>query len=295
MLASARLKKPRGYKGMTANTLPASALTLVDFLRDRRARLRPDPGAARRRRTPGLRREEMAARAGVSVTWYTWLEQGRGGPPSAEVLERLARALELDADAREVLFLIAQQRPPPLRPAPVPAVPPSLQRVLDALPGSPAIVKTPTWDIVAWNAAARAVLTDYAALPVRERNLLRRLFGDPAMRASLTDWEDNARFALAVFRIDVARAGANPEADALAAELHAASADFRRLWAENETRSHGVGVKRIERAPVGTITLEYSAFPVDGAEGLNLLVFTPTAAADAQAIERLIAEKARAG
>jgi len=280
---------------MTANTLPGGALTLGGFLRDRRARLAPDPGAPSRRRTPGLRREEMAARAGVSITWYTWLEQGRGGPPSDEVLERLARALELDAAGREVLFLLAQQRPPPLRPAPVAAVPSFLQRVLDAMPGSPALVKTPTWDIVAWNAAASAVLTDYAALAMRERNLLRRLFGDPAMRISLPDWEENARFAVAVFRIDVARAGGCPEADALAAELQAGSADFRRLWAENDARSHGVGVKRLERPLVGPITLEYSAFAVDGADGLSLLVFTPKTPADVHAIALLLAERARAG
>src|SRR4051812_15510855 len=99
---------------MTANSLPGPGLSLGGFLRDRRARLAPTPGQ-RRRRTPGLRREEVASRAGVSVTWYTWLEQGRGGPPSSSVLERLASALELDPRAREILFLLAQQRPPPLR------------------------------------------------------------------------------------------------------------------------------------------------------------------------------------
>src|ERR1700733_10691917 len=100
---------------MPAYTLTAPALTLGGFLRDRRERLAPEPGAQGRRRTPGLRREEVATRAGVSVTWYTWLEQERGGPPSSEVLERLARALELDDSGREALFLLAQQRAPPLR------------------------------------------------------------------------------------------------------------------------------------------------------------------------------------
>src|SRR5580700_8424933 len=130
---------------MTANTLPGAALTLGGFMRDRRARIAPAAGAAGRRRTPGLRREEVAARAGVSVTWYTWLEQGRGGPPSDEVVERRARALELDGAGREVLFLLAQQRPPPLSAAPPSPVPPFLQRVLDAMPATPAIVKTLTW------------------------------------------------------------------------------------------------------------------------------------------------------
>jgi transcriptional regulator with XRE-family HTH domain len=224
----------------------------------------------------------------VSVTWYTWLEQGRGGPPSDEVLERLARTLELDAADREVLFLLAQHRPPPLRPAPPPPVAPALQRVLDAMPANPALVKTPTWDIVAWNAAATAVLSDYAALPVGERNLLRRLFGKTVSRAARPDWEADARFVLAAFRVDAARAGHYPEAAALAAELQETSADFRRLWAENEMRRQGVGLKRLLHPLAGLLTLEYSTFSVDGEDGLSMIVFTPASPADAQAIASLL-------
>jgi len=274
---------------MTANAQPpASALTLGGFLRDRRARLPPGPGAVRRR-TPGLRREEVAARACVSVTWYTWLEQGRGGPPSDEVLERLVRALELDATGREILFLLAQQRQPPIKPVAAAAVAPALQRVLDAMPTSPAMVKTATWDIVAWNAAASAVLANYAELPARDRNVLRRLFSSE-IRAALPDWEADARFALAVFRLDVARMGACPEADALAAELQATSADFRRLWAQKDVRSHWVGTKRLQHPVAGPLTLETSAFAVDGADGLSMIVFTPTTPADARAIALLLSE-----
>ncbi|RKH21154.1 XRE family transcriptional regulator [Corallococcus praedator] len=278
---------------MNTNTLPGPASTLGGFLRDRRARLAPEPGAPSRRRTPGLRREEVATRAGVSVTWYTWLEQGRGGPPSDEVLERLARALELDAAGREVLYLLAQQRPPPLRAAPLPPVAPALQRVLDALPTSPAYVQTPAWDIVAWNAAATVVLSDYAAMPAHERNVIRRLFGPSAMRASLPDWEAHARFALATFRVDAARAGDCPEAAALAAELQETSAEFRRLWAENEMRSHGSGLKRIQHPLAGPLTLEYSAFAVDSGNGLRMVVFTPASPADARAIATLLSDRAR--
>ena len=235
----------------------------------------------------------MATRAGVSVTWYTWLEQGRGDPPSDEVLERLARALELDATGREVLFLLAQQRPPPLRPTPFPPVAPALQRVLDAMPANPAYVKTPAWDIVAWNAATAAVLTDFAVLPTGERNLLKRLFGTPAVRASLPDWEADARFALAAFSVDAVRAGDCPDAAALAAELQATSADFRRLWAENEMRSHGVGLKRLLHTLAGPLTLEYSAFSVDSGDGLSMIVYTPTSPADARAIALLLADRSR--
>jgi transcriptional regulator with XRE-family HTH domain len=268
---------------------------LGGFLRDRRARLAP-PANAGRRRTPGLRREEVAARAGVSVTWYTWLEQGRGGPPSDEVLERLARALGLDAASREMMFLLAQQRPPPLQAAP-PAgeVPEAIQRVLDAMPTSPAMVKTPTWDVVAWNAACAALIGGGSAgAAPTERNSLRRLFCDPAARASLPDWEEHARSMLAVFRIDVARMGRSSEAAALIAELEAASPDFRRLWAENDVRNPGVGVKRFSNPAVGSFSLSYASFAVDGAEGLTMVVFTPVAAADVRAIEALMARRSEA-
>jgi len=277
---------------LSAQALPAQALTLGGFLRDRRARLSPALEAASRRRTPGLRREEVATRANVSVTWYTWLEQGRGGPPSDEVLERLARALELDSAGREFMFLLAQQRPPPLKPSSSSEVTPALQRVLDAMPTTPAIVKTASWDIVAWNAAALAVLADYPALEPSERNLLRRLFNTPRVRKGMPDWETDARYAVASFRIDMARAGDCPEATALAAELQASSADFRRLWAENEMRSHWVGTKRIERPGVGAITLEYQALAIDSSPGLSLMVFTPVTEADAEGVALLMSGKA---
>ena len=270
----------------------APALTLGGFLRARRARLAPAPGAGGRRRTPGLRREEVAARAGVSVTWYTWLEQGRGGPPSDHVLEQLCKALELDSAGREVLFLLAQQRPPPIKftAMATPEVEPALQRVLDGMPYSPAIVKTPTWDVVAWNAAAQAVLGNYGDQPFEERNVLRRLFGSPEVRQALPEWEANARFAIGVFRVEIARAGdQNPEIGALAAELLATNADFRRMWAENDVHRHWIGRKHFNRPDVGAFELETSAYAVDGSEGLSMIVFTPVGPEDVKAVQRLIA------
>jgi transcriptional regulator with XRE-family HTH domain len=280
---------------MAANTLPNAPVSptgsLAGFLRDRRARLQPDPAAAGRRRTPGLRREEVATRAGVSVTWYTWLEQGRGGPPSTEVLSRLAGALELDPAGRELMFLLA--RPPAPKPAAPPQASPAIQRVLDAMPTSPAMVKTATWDVIAWNRAAEALLGGQTPAP-RERNTLRRLFCDPAVRAALPDWEENACLALAVFRMDVARIGGSPAADALVAELQAVSADFRRLWAQNDVRGHGVALKRYEHPEVGAFTLEVTTFAVDAVQGLTMLVFTPVSAADVRAVEAMLARRDRA-
>src|ERR1700739_2779121 len=130
------------------------------YLRDRRAKLDPKTFglSSARRRTPGLRREEVAQRANISATWYTWLEQGRGGVPSADVLDRIARALALTPVEREHLFLLAQGRPPEARYRETEGVTPRLQRVLDALDLSAAIVRNSTWDVVAWNRAATVVL-----------------------------------------------------------------------------------------------------------------------------------------
>src|SRR5262245_56755944 len=144
---------------MATNRLSVPLVPLTDdnllgtYLKDRRARLDPKALgiAATRRRTPGLRREEVAQRANVSVTWYTWLEQGRGGSPSTDVLDRIARSLTLTPAEREHLFLLAQHRPPEVRYQAAAHVTPRLQRVLDSLELSPGLVKTSTWDIVAWN------------------------------------------------------------------------------------------------------------------------------------------------
>src|SRR5260370_17397218 len=169
---------------------------LGTYLKDRRAKL--DPAALgfplKRRRTPGLRREEVAHRANVSPTWYTWLEQGRGGAPSTDVVDRIARALMLTDVEREHLFLLALGRPPEVHYQAAEGVTPRLQRVLDALEVSPAYVKTSTWDVVAWNRAAAAVLVDYGTLDPKQRNLLRPVFLHPPVRLNHPAWERPPRF-----------------------------------------------------------------------------------------------------
>src|SRR6202011_1460890 len=187
----------------------ATEALLGAYLKDRRAKL--DPAAfgfpPARRRTPGLRREEVAQRANISPTWYTWLEQGRGGAPSADVLNRIARALMLTDVEREHLFLLGLGRPPEVRYQRTDGVTPRLQRVLDALDPSPAVIRTAIWDVVAWNRAATVMLMDYGSLPPEQRNMLRFIFLDPRARAAQYDWESVARFVLGAFRVDAARAG----------------------------------------------------------------------------------------
>ncbi len=263
------------------------------YLRDRRAKL--DPAAfglpLKRRRTPGLRREEVAQRANVSATWYTWLEQGRGGAPSADVLDRIARALMLTDVEREHLFLLGLGRPPAVRYRAPEDVSPRLQRVLDALEVSPAIVKTPIWDVVAWNRAASCVLTDYGALPPAQRNILRLIFCDRRVRAAQADWEAVARFVVGVFRADVARAGATEETRALVEDLSRESPEFAVMWRDNDVRSYGGGTKHLNHPVAGPIAMEFSTFAVDGRPDLSLVVYNPATPADADIIRALIAAK----
>jgi transcriptional regulator with XRE-family HTH domain len=263
---------------------------LGNYLRDRRIRL--DPAAfgfaAGRRRTPGLRREEVAQRSNISPTWYTWLEQGRGGAPSADVLNRIAAALMLTDVEREHLFLLGLGRPPEVRYKASEGVTPRLQRVLDALEVSPAMVKTATWDIVAWNRAATLVLTDYGALPPGQRNILRMMFGNPHVRAAQHDWNSVARFVVGAFRADAARAGAVSEVGQLVDELCRLSPEFEALWRENDVGVHGEGVKQLRHPVLGPIALEYSAFAVDGRPDLSMVVYNPATRADADLIRSLV-------
>ena len=264
---------------------------LGSYLKDRRARLDPKSFgfSSSRRRTPGLRREEVAQRANVSATWYTWLEQGRGGAPSSEVLDRIARALVLSDVEREHMFLLAQGRPPEVRYQAAEGVTPRLQRVLDAFESSPAIVKNVAWDIVGWNKAALAVLTDYRMIPPAQRNVLRFMFLDARVRAAQADWESVARGMLATFRTDIARVGAAETVKPLIDELSRLSPDFARLWRENDVRSHGEGTKLLRHPVAGMLGLEYSVFAVDGQPDLGLIVYNPATPEDAAKIRTLIA------
>jgi transcriptional regulator with XRE-family HTH domain len=263
---------------------------LGTYLKDRRTKL--DPAAfgieLTRRRTPGLRREEVAQRANVSATWYTWLEQGRGGAPSADVLERIARALMLTDVEREHLFLLGLGRPPEVKYHASEGVTPRLQRVLDALEFSPAVIKTATWDVVAWNRAAAATLTDYGALPPEQRNILRIVFCDPRVRAAQSDWERAARFVVGAFRVDVARAGAASQVGDLVDELSRLSPEFEALWRDNDVRTHGEGAKHLRHPIAGPIAFEYSTFAVDGRPDLSLVIYNPVTPADVELIRSLI-------
>ena len=267
--------------------------TFGTFLKDRRTRL--DAAALgmdmTRRRTPGLRREEVAQRASVSATWYTWLEQGRGGAPSATVLERIALALMLTHAEREHLFLIGLGRLPDPGTLTRGEVTPRLQRVLDCFEFSPAFLRTPTWDVVAWNAAATRLLHDYGAYEPKQRNIIRMLFTNPLIRAKNPNWQKDARFVVGSFRADVARAGATTEMVSFVEQLSRESAEFSTIWRENNVQgSYGEKPKLINHPIIGKLELDYSAFTVEGRPDLTMVVYNPVTDDDRKKIRLAIAK-----
>lgn len=247
------------------------------YLRDRRTRL--DPAqlglAATRRRTPGLRREEVAQRAHISAAWYTWLEQGRGGAPSPHVLDRIADSLVLDAVEREHLFFLAFGRSPQVSYKPAEAVTPRIQRLLDSMESKPAIIRTATWDVIAWNKAATLVMFDYSALPPGECNLLRLMFRPAPNSLHQEDQGYIAKLLVNTLRADMARTGAIAEVEQLVSELCATSAAFQTLWNANDVRQDDNGVVRLDHPILGIIELEHFSFAVDGRADLGMIVHNP--------------------
>jgi transcriptional regulator with XRE-family HTH domain len=240
-----------------------------EFLRSRRQRLTPsDVGLPDgfRRRTPGLRREEVAMIAGVGTTWYTWLEQGRDVRPSNEVLSALAGALRLDPTEQRHLFVL-HDRPE--------RVDEPLRRMLDSLTAQPAFVLGRRWDVLAWNRAADVVYGPYDRLEGDERNTLHLLFADPAHRRLLVDWEAVARASLAMFRADSARYAGDPGFERLVARLTSLSPEFAEWWPQREVARPLAGKKRIDHPTVGRMLFEYSSFGVGDLPDMKLIVFTP--------------------
>ncbi|MFF5442169.1 helix-turn-helix transcriptional regulator [Streptomyces achromogenes] len=233
---------------------------LTDFLRRARARLAPsDVGlpAGARRRTPGLRREEVAQLAGMSVDYYTRLEQSRGPRPSRQILTALARALRLTEDEHDHLFHLTGQEPP-RREATSAHVRPGLLLVLDRLHDTPAIVVTDCGEVLAQNALSRALSGDALARPPRERNMIRRFFMDPAAQELFPpeDRPARAREHVAGLRAVASARPTDPEPVGLVAELRSASQEFSRLWNEHEVAVRRATTKRFRHPAIGVLELD---------------------------------------
>jgi hypothetical protein len=186
------------------------------------------------------------------------------------------------------MFLLGLGRPPEVRYRAPGDITPRLQRVLDTLKYSPAFIRTATWDVVAWTKAAAAVLTDYSTLPEGQRNILRVMFRDSRVRAAQSDWQSVARYVVASFRADVARAGASRNVQSLVDELCATSPEFAEMWRDNDVQAHGNGLKVLHHPTAGPISLEFSAFAVDGRPDLNMVIYNPATLADTDKIRGLL-------
>jgi transcriptional regulator with XRE-family HTH domain len=258
-------------------TSAAQRAQLSEFLKSCRARLQPAmvglPQASRRR-TPGLRREDVAALAGLSATWYTWLEQGRDVRASDRILESLSRTLRLSPEERDYLFALAQSRPAPLQPSQGQEVPETVKRTLDAL-NVPAEVITPRWDVVYWNPMVKRCFRDYAALAPERRNLMRILMTSPEYQEDPVEYEAMARRIIAKLRVDYSQAAGDASFDALIEELNEVSPLFRELWRSPEIRSRSEGVHLLKHPQLGGITFEHTSYVVEGAPSLRVVIFAP--------------------
>src|SRR5216684_1055004 len=256
---------------------------LADFLRKRRARLSPSevglpPGM--RRRTPGLRREEVAQLAHIGTSWYIWLEQGRDVHPSAQVLESLAQALRLTPNERRHLFLLAGQSLPPHASPSEESVSPALQQVLDDLNPSPAYVLGRRYDYLAWNKAADGLFAISDTLSDTSspyaRNLIWRLFTSPTTRQR-PNWEMVARATLAEFRTASARYPGDRWFEELIEDLKQVSPEFCRWWPYHDVRSALDGHKVIKHPTLGYLEFEHLTLQVLTDPDIRIMIYTPNA------------------
>ncbi|WP_315833702.1 helix-turn-helix transcriptional regulator [Bradyrhizobium prioriisuperbiae] len=274
---------------MTTRSRVPQRTELAAFLKSRRAGLSPaDVGlpATPRRRTPGLRREEVSHLAGIGIAWYTWLEQGREIDVSTHFLERIAQALRLDSTERAHLFTMAHNRPPPIAPSDAIEVSPTLRRMLETVAG-PAYLATPSMHVLAWNTALSAVFGDMSVIPVEDRNMLWLVFASPSHRATIPDWETDARAMLARFRVEFGRHRDDPAFLTIIERLQRASHEFHRWWPEQNVSSRANKTKRFEAPGVGQMELEQSTFLVEEAVNLRLVTYTPVDEQSAGKVKQL--------
>jgi transcriptional regulator with XRE-family HTH domain len=245
---------------------------LGDFLRSRRTRLRPVAQGSRRR-TPGLRREEVAERAGISTDWYIRLEQGRSVSPSHSTVDALARALGLDAQEHAHLRALAGKGPTARFTRET--VPPTLRKIVAGLP-HPAYITGRRWDLLAWNDAAVAVFGDFGGLPKAERNILLFMLADPRARALFgKDWASVARAMVAQFRSSHDLWGGDPAFAELLGRLRLACPEFVAWWQAHDVRAAVSGRKTLLHPALGLLRFDHASFQANDAPDLKLVIYAP--------------------
>jgi transcriptional regulator with XRE-family HTH domain len=267
-----------------------------EFLTSRRAKITPEQAGLRTygttRRVPGLRREEVALLAGVSVDYYTRLERGNASGVSETVLEALARALQLDEAERAHLFDLARaaQATTPTRRRSAPQrVRPSVQRMLDAMTGAPAFVRNGRMDILAANRLGYALYSEMYVGPRRPANTARFVFLDQRATDFYLDWEQVATDAVAILRSEVGRNPYDRALSDLVGELSTQSELFRTRWAAHNVRYHDTGVKRFHHPVVGDLTLTFETMTLVGDSGLTMFAYTAEAGSNSEEALDLLA------
>jgi transcriptional regulator with XRE-family HTH domain len=264
---------------------------LSNFLRTRRARVSPfDVGlsAAARRRTPGLRREEVAQLAGMSVTWYTWLEQARPISVSPEMLDNLARVLRLEGIERVQLFQLALREPVLDSRPKAQRISPLLKQMLDQIEDLPAFIIGPRWDVLAWNLAAGAFF-GFPSMPAAERNMVWLFFTDSALRSLIVDWPTRARDILARFRVNYGRHAGDKHFVQLVERLKSLSSEFAEWWPRHDVLPVSEGLKRYNHPLVGRLQLQHVSFSVMDDPELTLTILAPPRTTDSRAkLQRII-------
>jgi transcriptional regulator with XRE-family HTH domain len=271
---------------------------LSDFLRNRRGRIAPaDVGlpATSRRRTPGLRREEVAQLAGVSATWYTWLEQKRPIGVSSGVLENLARVLRLDPAERMQLFQLALRQPILDSRSRAETVSPALRRLLDETNPIPALVLGRRWDVLAWNRAILAFFVDFEQVPANERNMLWLVFTNSALRSLIVDWPTRAKDTLARFRADYGRHAGDAHFVQLVERLKSVSAEFAEWWPRHDILPMTGSRYAYDHPLTGRMIVEGTTFSVVDDPELRLIMFLAAAASNSIAKMKKIVATFRKG
>jgi transcriptional regulator with XRE-family HTH domain len=265
---------------------------LANFLKARRARISPSQvglSKGSRRRTSGLRREEVAQLAGIGVTWYTWLEQGRSIRVSVQVLESISRALLLDDNEKAHLFALAQQALPVEMPDRPETISPFLQHLLDNLTLSPSLVMDFRWNVLGWNRSAAVIFGDFAKMTPLERNTVWRFFTWPSYRQLFVDWEPLAKNMVARFRATSGRHIEDPKLAKFIAALKQENPDFKRWWSEYDIDGSESGIKILNHPVAGQLLFEHNAFAVAENPNLTLMIHTPQPGTDtAKKIQRLL-------
>jgi transcriptional regulator with XRE-family HTH domain len=250
-------------------------LELGHFLQSRRARLAPaaDAAVVRRRRTAGLTREEVAAAASISTTWYTWLEQGRDIRVSPQALTRIADALKLDDGERSYLFRLAEQAIP--RRWHGEEVPVALQQMLDGMGLNPVYLTNHCWDVLQWSPAAVAGFIDYSQAELADRNVVYDFFADPRRRAEFVDWEGHARRIVGEFRASYGRHPDDPRFAPLIKRCCDVSAEFAQWWEGHEVQDRFPGLIERSSPELGHLRFSYTSFAPSDAGALRMTIYTP--------------------